>query len=61
MIPRYSKDGKSRLEILPQPVGDDFFDHIVLTDIENGTKIQLTDGRLTVTSIYGWNQEEGIM
>lgn len=61
MIPRYSKDGKIRLEILPQPVGDDYFDHLVLTDIEKSTVTRLTFGRLTVTAIYGWNQEAGLM
>lgn len=57
MIPRYSKDGQTRLEILPQPVDDDSFNHLVLTYIETGTRLRLTYGRVTVTTILGWNQE----
>lgn len=61
LIPRYSKNGKTRLDLLPQPVGNDTFDHLVITNIENGTKTRLTYGKITVTKIFGWNQEQGLM
>nr|AGX25161.1 dipeptidyl peptidase [Leptinotarsa decemlineata] len=60
-IPKYSKNGKRRLEILPQIEGDDKYDHLVLTDIDTNTQIRLTNGRLVVLSIYGWDEARGLI
>lgn len=59
--PIYSKDGTKRLEILSQADGDDFFDHLVLTDTENKTSKKLTHGRFVVTNIFGWDESNQLM
>ncbi|KAJ8918466.1 hypothetical protein NQ315_008163 [Exocentrus adspersus] len=60
-IPRYNKDGTKKLEILPQPEGDDKFFHLVLTDIATSNKTRLTHGRRVVTSLYGWDEDKGLI
>ncbi|KAJ8930490.1 hypothetical protein NQ314_016717, partial [Rhamnusium bicolor] len=59
--PKYSKDGKKRIEILGQPEGDDKFYHLVLTDIEKDNKTRLTFGRRVVTTIFGWDEDRGLI
>ncbi|XP_019867181.1 venom dipeptidyl peptidase 4 isoform X2 [Aethina tumida] len=56
-IPEYSIDGSKKIEILPQSEGNDFFDHLVLTDIAKKTSKRLTKGRRVVTDIYGWDED----
>ncbi|XP_060517123.1 venom dipeptidyl peptidase 4-like isoform X2 [Cylas formicarius] len=60
-IPKYSADGTRRLEILPQPEGDDYFDHLVSTNVGNNNQIRLTHGHRVVTVIYGWDEVSGLI
>lgn len=61
MIPKYSKDGTKRLEILPQPEGGDKFNHVVLTDIAADRATRLTFGKYVVSSILAWDEDSGLM
>lgn len=60
-IPEYSENGTVRLEILPQEYEDDYFNHLVLTDVATNTPKQLTFGKRVVTSIYGWDEENNLV
>ncbi|KAL1494674.1 hypothetical protein ABEB36_010240 [Hypothenemus hampei] len=60
-IPTYSSNGTLRLEILPRPYENDFFDHLVLFDISTNTSKTLTYGNRVVTTIYGWNEDENLI
>jgi dipeptidyl-peptidase-4 len=60
-IPKYNKAGTQRLEILPQPEGDDYFDHLVLTDVESGTTKRLTQGPFYVLSVFGWDEPNNLI
>ncbi|CAH1183189.1 unnamed protein product [Phaedon cochleariae] len=60
-IPIYSRDGRRKVELLPQVEGNDKFDHIVLTNVEIGIKKRLTNGRRVVLSILGWNEIEELI
>jgi hypothetical protein len=46
---------------LPQPEGDDYFDHLVLTDVESGTTKRLTQGPFYVLSVFGWDEPNNLM
>lgn len=61
LIPKFTKDGAKRLEILPQQEGADRFDHIVLTDRGTNVSERLTFGPRIVNTIYGFNEDAGLM
>lgn len=60
-IPIYNKEGTQRIEILSQPQGDDFYNHLVLTDVAKQASTRLTEGEFTVTRIFGWDEDNGLM
>ncbi|KAF7269818.1 hypothetical protein GWI33_017160 [Rhynchophorus ferrugineus] len=60
-LPVYNSDGKKRIEILPQAVGDDYFDHLVLSDVATGIQKRLTNGRRVVSTVYGWDQVNNLV
>lgn len=60
-IPKYNNEGTRRLEILPQPHGDDYFFHLVLSEVSTNTPKRLTYGNRVVTSIYGWDQTNNLV
>ncbi|XP_072401438.1 venom dipeptidyl peptidase 4 isoform X2 [Diabrotica undecimpunctata] len=61
IVPIYSKNGTKRLEVLPQPEGDDRYDHLVLTDVKTKTAKRLTHGKFSVLSIIAWNEDTGLI
>lgn len=60
-IPEYNENGTARLEILPQAYEDDYFEHLVLTDVATNTPKQLTSGNRVVSSIYGWDEDNNVV
>ncbi|KAH1024091.1 venom dipeptidyl peptidase 4 isoform X2 [Dendroctonus ponderosae] len=60
-IPNYNADGTLRLEILPQSYEDDYFNHLVLTNVSSHTSTRLTYGNRVVTTVYRWDQTNNLV
>ncbi|XP_030761347.1 venom dipeptidyl peptidase 4 [Sitophilus oryzae] len=60
-VPTYNSDGTKRIEILPQSVDDDYFDHLVLSEAATNSQKRLTYGNRVVTTLYGWDQTNNLI